>query len=165
MSIFRRRTGQIKHSIWFNARIAHYVIPLIEMLCRDDGDGDAYRSSLREWHHAERPVLDLFRGPVSMLRIDGPRHYVGDHVFPMGALIESPGVTAHLDPVEARELENRMRHAIEDEILLWIAEHGLQHRPPVESCVDRAIADTAAVERMTRWAAHEARQGGDRHAR
>src|SRR3546814_15231007 len=91
------------------------------------------------------PYTTLFRS------IDGPRHHVGDYLFPLGALIESPGVTAHLDPVEACELESRVRQAIEQEILLWIAEHRLQDRPPVNPRIDRTVADPIAVERMIAW--------------
>src|SRR3546814_1467720 len=136
MSIFRRRSGETKFALRLNARMARYVIPLIEKLCRDDCDGDAYRVAVRHWHRAERPVLDLFQGPVSLLRIDGPRNHVGDYLFPLGALIESPGVTAHLAPFEARELESRVRQAIEQENLLWIAETTLPDRLPANPHTD-----------------------------
>ncbi|MBL0021419.1 MAG: hypothetical protein IPP23_03355 [Sphingomonadales bacterium] len=69
----------------------------------------------------------------------------------MGALIESPGVTAHLDPVATLHLEKRVRIAIEEQILRWIAEHHLQDRPPVATCVDRFVADPAALVRMSDW--------------
>jgi hypothetical protein len=70
----------------------------------------------------------------------------------MGALIESPGVTAHLDPVETLHLEARVRTAIEQEIVRWIAEQGLQDRPPVPPTVDRDCADPKAMRRMIDWA-------------
>src|SRR3546814_16316763 len=107
MSIFRRRSGETKFALRLNARMARYVIPLIEKLCRDDCDGDAYRVAVRHWHRAERPVLDLFQGPVSLLRIDGPRHHVGAYLFPLGALLESPGVPSTLVPVAAFARESR----------------------------------------------------------
>jgi hypothetical protein len=71
--------------------------------------------------------------------------------FRDGALIESPGVTAHLDPVDTLHLEERVRKAIEQEILRWIDEHDLQSRPPVLPSVDRDVADPEAMRRMIDW--------------
>ena len=125
--------------------------PLVLMLLEDNADGDTRRASLAEWHRAERPVIDVLRGTTSLLRIDGPRQVLGNEAFAMGALIESPGVTAHLDPVATLHLEKRVRIAIEEQILRWIAEHHLQDRPPVATRVDRFVADPAALVRMSDW--------------
>jgi hypothetical protein len=132
-------------------RVMIHTHPLILKLLEDNADGDTRRASLTEWHRAERPVVDVLRGTTSLLRIDGPRHIVGSDCFAMGALIESPGVTAHLDPVETLHLEARIRTAIEQEILGWIAELGLQDRPPVLPHVDRDSADPKAMRRMIDW--------------
>jgi hypothetical protein len=132
-------------------RIALAVHPLILKLIEDNEDGVTRRMSLAEWHRAERPVVNVLRGTTSLFRIDGPRRYIGREEFAMGALIESPGVTAHLDPVDTLHLEKRVRQAIENEILRWIAEHDLHACPPVEPIVDRDIADPEAMRRMTEW--------------
>jgi hypothetical protein len=134
----------------------HYRImlsahPLILKLIEDNEDGDTRRASLAEWKRAERPVLHVLRGTTSLLRIDGPRQHIGREVFAMGALIESPGVTAHLDPIATLHLEERVREAIEREILRWIAEHDLQSLRPVEASVNREIADPLAIKRMIAW--------------
>ena len=132
-------------------RIALAVHPLILKLIEDNADGDTRRASLAEWHRAERPVLSVLRGTTSLLRIDGPRQFIGKEDFAMGALIESPGVTAHLDPIDTLHLEARVRQTIENEILLWIAEHDLQACPPVQPSVDRDAADPEALRRMVDW--------------
>ena len=132
-------------------RIALAVHPLILKLIEDNADGDTRRASLAEWHRAERPVLSVLRGTTSLLRIDGPRQFIGKEDFAMGALIESPGVTAHLDPIDTLHLEARVRQTIENEILLWIAEHDLQACPPVQPSVDRDAADPKALRRMLDW--------------
>lgn len=132
-------------------RVMIHTHPLILKLLEDNADGDTRRTSLTEWHRAERPVVDVLRGTTSLFRIDGPRQIVGRDCFAMGALIESPGVTAHLDPVETLHLEERVRGAIEQEILRWIAEHRLQERPPVPPNVDRDFADPKAMRRMIDW--------------
>jgi hypothetical protein len=132
-------------------RVLMQAHPLILKLIEDNEDGDTRRASLAEWHRAERPIVDVLRGTTSLFRIDGPRQFIGNEAFAMGSLIESPGVTAHLDPVETLHLETRVRQAIENEILRWIAEHDLQACPPVEPFVDRDIADPKAKRRMTDW--------------
>ena len=132
-------------------RVMIHAHPLVLKLLEDNADGDTRRASLAEWHRAERPVLDVLRGTTSLLRIDGPRQIIGREAFAMGALIESPGVTAHLDPVETLHLEGRVRVAIEQEILRWIDEHELQNRPAVEPSIEREIADPKALVRMIDW--------------
>ena len=132
-------------------RVLMQAHPLILKLIQDNEDGNTRRMSLAEWHRAERPVVDVLRGTTSLFRIDGPRRYISSEDFAMGALIESPGVTAHLDPVDTLHLEARVRQTIENEILRWIAEHDLQAFPPVQPGVDRDAADPEAMRCMTNW--------------
>jgi hypothetical protein len=134
-------------------RVMIHTHPLIVKLLENNADGDARRASLAEWHRAERPVVDVLQGTASLLRIDGPRQLVGKINFAMGALIESHGVTAHLDPVETLHLEERVRQAIEKEIVCWIDFVGLRDCPAVDAGVDRDAADPKALVRMTDWVA------------
>jgi hypothetical protein len=152
-SLLARLTGWPNITTKYRAhwRVMINAHQLILKLIEDNEDGDTRRASLAEWHRAERPVLHVLHGTTSLLRIDGPYQHIGGEVFAMGALIESPGVTAHLDPVETLNLEERVREAIEQEILRWIAEHGLQDRPPVQPHVDRDFADPKAMRRMIDW--------------
>ena len=135
---------------------AHYRVmqrahPYILKLIEDNEDGEARRASLAGWLRAERPVLDVLRGTVSMFRIDGPRQCVEDEWFALGARIESPGITAQLDPVATHHLESRVRRAIEAEIVGWITEHSLQYYPSVDNPVNRVVDDAQAVALMTEW--------------
>ena len=152
-SIARRLFGWPMIAIKYRAhwRVMIHTHPLILKLLEDNADGDTRRASLAEWHRAERPVLSVLRGTTSLLRIDGPRQSIGKEDFAMGALIESPGVTAHLDPVNTFHLEARIRQTIENEILRWIAEHDLQACPSVQPGVDRDAADPKALRRMVGW--------------
>lgn len=152
-SLLARLTGwpNITNRYRGHWRVMNHTHPLILQLLEDNTDGDTRRVSLVEWHRAERPVVDVLRGTTSLFRIDGPRQIVGREAFAMGSLIESPGVTAHLDPVETLHLEERVRQAIEKEILGWIDENGLQDRPAVEPHVDRDVADPKALARMIDW--------------
>ena len=158
MSIFKRKPLRVKHTVELEPRIAPYTIPLIDRLATNDREGDTYRISLREWRYAERPVIDTIRGSTSWLRIDGPMQEVDEKFFPLGSLLQSPGVIAHLDPIETRRLERRIRTAVENAILAWIAEFDLQSLPPVSSEVNRATADPIAIQKVIEWLATDDHQ-------
>jgi hypothetical protein len=152
-SLLARLTGWPMITTRYRAqwRVMIHTHPLILKLLEDNADGDTRRASLNEWHRADRPVVDTLRGMTSLFRIDGPRQIIGNNCFAMGALIESPGVTAHLDLIETLHLEARVRTVIEQEIMRWIAEQGLQDRPPVSPSVDRDLAHPKAMRRMIHW--------------
>ena len=153
MFFFKPKPVRVKHTVELDPYDADYTIPLLNRLARTGPDGDTYRAALREWQRAERPVIDMIRGKPSSLRIDGPTQEVEDRFFPLGSLLQSPGVTAHLDPIETRELESRIRTAIENVILAWIDEFDLQSLPPVSPEVDRVTADPIAIQKMIAWVA------------
>ena len=152
-SIFARLTGWPLIKVPYRAhwRVMMFAHPLILLLIEDNQDGEARRVSLAEWERAERPVLAIHRGTTSRLRIDGPRQIVGNEAFAMGALIESPGVTAHLDPVATLHLERRVSEVIEREIVRWIDEQNLHRGPPVDPHIDREVSDPEAIRRMRDW--------------
>ena len=161
MSIFRRTIDRLADRLWtgrkvtlhFTAdyRIARFTLPLIELLIADDEDGETYRSSIAHWTLNERPSLHIHRGNVSSLRIDGPLQKAGVSYLPLGGLIESPGVTTHLDPVEAHQLDGRVQEAVERAIRDWIAEHGLYDQPRQRREIDRPKADREARAVIARW--------------
>ena len=149
----QRLTGSSLTSKSYRAplHILSLAHPYILKLIKDSHEGDTRRASLVEWLRAERPVLDVLHGTHSMLRIDGPRQVVGHETFPFGSLIESPGVTAHLDPIETLHLERRIRETIEREISCWIEQHGLRERPPADLSFNREMDDLIAIARMDSW--------------
>ncbi|WP_420146315.1 hypothetical protein [Sphingobium sp.] len=163
MSIFRRAMDRLANRLWagrkvtlrFTAdyRIAGFTLPLIERLLLDNDDGETYRSSIADWTLNERPSLHIYRGELSSLRIDGPLQKAGVSYLPLGGLIESPGVTAHLDPVEAHRLDARVQEAIEKTILHWIIEHRLYDQPRQRREIDRRKADREARAVIARWVA------------
>lgn len=134
-------------------RIARIARPLIERLLRDDDDGETYRCSIAQWTLNERPSLHIYRGELSSLRIDGPLQKAGMGYLPLGGLIEAPGVTAHLNPVEAHQIDERVQKAIEQTILHWIVEHGLYDQPRQHRDIDRRTADRDARIIIARWVA------------
>lgn len=163
MSIFHRAMDRLADRLWggrkvtlhFTAdyRIARFTLPLIKRLLADDEDGETYRCSIAQWTIDERPPLYVHRGEVSSLRIDGPLQNAGMSYLPLGGLIESPGVTAHLDPVEADRLDSRVKETIERTIRDWIIEHGLCDQPRQRREIDRAKADREARAVIDRWVA------------
>lgn len=163
MSIFTRALDRLADFIWtgrkvtlrFTAeyRTACFALPLIRKLLAEGEDGETYRCSLAHWHLGERPPLHIHRGEVSTLRIDGPLQNAGTSYLPLGGLIESPGVTAHLDPVEADRLDRQVQEAVERTIHDWIIEHGLYDQPRARREIDRRKADRAARAVIARWVA------------
>lgn len=147
-----RRDRNITYRTFINARIAPYVTPLLDKIVADNEDGDTLRNSLIPWRRAERPSIAIYRGDISTCRIDGPWQVADDHWLPLGGLIVTSGVTAHLDPFEAQALHKRMQQAIEDTILAWVREHdlyALRHGPEE---IDRKVADPAAKAMILAWA-------------
>lgn len=172
MSIFRRALDRFADFRWtgrkvtlhFTAdyRIARFTLPLIKRLVADDDDGETYRCSIAQWTIDERPPLHIHRGEVSSLRIDGPLQNAGMSYLPLGGLIESPGVTAHLDPVAADRLDRRVQEAVERTIRDWIAEHGLYDQSRQRREIDRPKADREARAVIAQWVAeHSAKQATD----
>ncbi|WP_373488786.1 hypothetical protein [Blastomonas sp.] len=165
MSIFHRAMDRFADFIWtgrkvnlrFTAeyRTACYAVPLINKLLAEGDDGDAYRTALVPWHEAERPPLAIYQGGTSRCRIDGPWQMARCDWLPLGGLILSPSVTAHLDPFEAQALHDKMQQAIETVILAWVRDHDLTALPPVPEHFDRRRADRKAKAMIAAWASGE----------
>lgn len=134
-------------------RIARFTLPLIRRLIADDDDGETYRCSIAQWTLNERPPLHVHRGEVSSLRIEGPLQNAGTSYLPLGGLIESPGVTAHLDPIETDRLDRQVQEAVERTIRAWIDDHGLYFLPRSRREIDRPKADQEARAVIARWVA------------
>ncbi|ANQ42265.1 hypothetical protein BAR24_12840 [Gluconobacter oxydans] len=142
-------------------RIAREALPLIEKPLADTPDGETYRCAIAFWCHAVRPPLVVYRRDTSTWRIDGPLQAAARTYFPLGGLIETPGVTAHLTPFEANALDLRLREAIERVIRAWTAEHELYYLPPADPHLDRRTADREALVLIAHWAVQHRREGAD----
>jgi len=147
-----RGDRRITYRAYIHARTAPYVTPLLDKIVADDEDGDTFRNSLIPWRWAQRPPIAIYRGDVSTCRIDGPWQVADDLWLPLGGLIVTSGVTAHLNPFEAQALHKRMQQTIEDTTLAWVREHDLRsHRRGPEE-IDRSVADPAAKAMILAWA-------------
>lgn len=71
----------------------------------------------------------------------------------MGALIRSPGVILRLGPIETVELDERVRSAIEHEILGWIDERDGLASPGASNQINRRNEDPKAVAQIAEWLA------------
>lgn len=147
-----RRDRNITYRALINARIAPYVTPLLDKIVADDADGGTFRNSLIHWGRAERPPIAIYRGDISRCRIDGPWQVADDKWLPLGGLIVTRGVTAHLNPFEAQALHKRMQQAIEDTTRAWVREHDLYALRHVPEEIDRSVADPAAKAMIAAWA-------------
>jgi hypothetical protein len=153
--ILRRLTGWPIIKVPYRAhwRVAADAHPLVIKLFEDSPDGETCRMALSEWYHSERPVIDYFRGISSAFRIEGPWHEAGNTLFPMGALIRSPGVVLRLGPIETVELDERIRSAIEHEILRRIDAHDGHARGADSIRINRRKEDPKAVAEVAKWLA------------
>ncbi len=103
-------------------RIAHFVIPIVERLIRDDKIGETYRCAVALWHRWDEPPLTMYQGTVSLCRVNGPSLTAEGANLPAGGLVEAPGLTARLSSQEAHNLDNRLKTAIEQTIRDWADE-------------------------------------------
>lgn len=154
----RRRNASKKIELCFSAdaHIARFAAPLIDKLLADDPNGKTYRCTIAHWHLAERPPLALYLGSLSRCRIDGPLQdapadYPNGCHLPLGGLLNTPGVTAHLTPFEAKALQHHIQEAIEREIVAWANEHQLYDRPRGPAAIDRQSADLVAKAQIASW--------------
>lgn len=147
-----RRDRKVTYRAFINARFACYVTPLLDKIVADDADGDTLRNSLIHWGRAERPPIAIYHGDISRCRIDGPWQVADDQWLPLGGLIVTSGVTAHLNPFEAQALHKRMQQAIEDVTLAWVREHDLRSHRRGPEAIDRSKADPAAKAMIAAWA-------------
>jgi hypothetical protein len=152
LSDLLRRDRKIIYRSYINARTAPYVTPLLDKIVADDADGDTFRNSLIPWRRAQRPPIAIYRGDVSTCRIDGPWQRADDQWLPLGGLIVTSGVTAHLNPFEAHALHKRMQQAIEDVTLAWVSEYDLRSRRRAPEEIDRSVADPVAKAMIAAWA-------------
>jgi hypothetical protein len=71
----------------------------------------------------------------------------------MGALIRSPGVVLRLGPIETVELDERVRSAIEHEILSWVDERDRLAGSDDSIRINRRTEDPKAIAQITKWLA------------
>jgi hypothetical protein len=108
-------------------RTARLAVPLIEKLLTDDKIGETYRCyAIIHWGRSKHPPLERFQGNTSLYRVNGPLqdHSGGGpgwYSLPAGGLVESPGITACLDPHDASELADVLRDAIDTAIVEWLS--------------------------------------------
>jgi len=151
LSDLLHRDGKVTYRTRIDAREAAYLSSMLDRITADDEDGEALRFFLIRSMRGERPPIDIYRGDTSTCRIDGPWQDVDRHWLPLGALILTPGVTAHLDPFEAKALHRKMQAAIETAIQAWARDQDLYSLPRATIAIDRDVADPAANIMIKAW--------------
>ena len=142
--------------------LAQEIVPVLERLIRDDGDGASYRLAASFWKLFERPILQTYAGGRYLLQTEGPQQNVGDFAFALGSEIMGPLGWARLDPVETVALVAEIKHQIDDVIGDWCARNRITQGK--RKAVERECDDVAAVKRMTAWVAQLRRDGEACHA-
>ena len=133
------------------AALAAEIVPILERLIRDDGDGAAYRLAASFWRLFERPILQTYAGGRYVLQTEGQQQRVDGFTFAMGSEIMGPLGWARLDPVETVALVAEIKRQIDDVIGDWCARN--RSAQGKRKAVERECDDVAAVKRMTAWVA------------
>lgn len=139
----------IYHTIKIHRDHIVMILPIIENLVREDGDGDAYRHAVRFANWGERPTLENFRGNDVSFRIEGPRYTVGGLLYPLGGQILGPFGVSQTNPVETNAVTSLVRQVIDTALGGWVQTNRQPHQ--ITSCrqeIDRAVADPIALQCM-----------------
>jgi len=116
-------------------------------LNRPSADGRAYRAFILDWLYLNRPLHDRFKGGRYHVQFEGPAITIGNCEYPLGAYIYRELEWAHIDPVQAFELYQKLRQAVDAVVVEWRGDAPLKFVPshPEKPFADRAQADAEAA--------------------
>jgi hypothetical protein len=133
----------------FQDKIAPDMITAItRRLNRPGADGRAYREFILDWLYLERPLFDRFRGARYHVQFEGPAIAIDGHDYPLGAFVYRKLEWAHIDPVRAHDLYEKLRMAVDAVVVEWRGETPLKFLPahPEKPFADRVDADAEAAQ-------------------
>lgn len=151
LSDLLRRDGKVTYTARIDAREARYLAPMLDRITAEGEDGEALRFFLIRSMQGERPPIEIYRGSTSVCRIDGPWQVMDSYCLPLGGLILTPGITAHLDPFQAKALHRQMQEAIEIAIEACARDQDLYSLPDATDAINRAVNDPAAKIMIEAW--------------
>ena len=151
----------------FQDKIAAVMIAAFtRRLNRPGADGEAYRSFILDWLYLERPLLDRFRGARYQVQFEGPAITIDEQDYPLGAYVYRKLEWAHIDPVRAHDLYEKLRAAVDAAVEEWRGQSPLKFLPahPQRPFADRADADAQVAQAIRAFAAPNRKPEGDNDA-
>ncbi|PTR08185.1 MULTISPECIES: hypothetical protein [unclassified Novosphingobium] len=138
----------------------------LRRLNRPGADGRAYRSFILDWLYLERPLFERFRGARYQVQFEGPAITIDGQDFPLGAYIYRKLEWAHIDPVRAHDLYEKLRAAVDAAVEEWRGQTPLKFLPahPQRPFADRADADAKAAQAIHAFASPARKPEGDNDA-
>lgn len=133
------------------AMIEPMIQSIVHRLSAPGADGRTARSFLLDWLYLQRPMFDRFIGGGYNVQFEGPPVNIDGTDYPLGGYICRDLDWAHLSPIEAIELRELLRAAIDDVVERWMTGRPLQFLRAIrqQPFPDRSAAD-AEAERAVR---------------
>lgn len=146
------------------AMVGPMIDDFVQKMNRPGADGATYRGFIEDWLYLQRPLFDRFKGVRYNVQFEGPPLIIDQREYPLGGYIERQLEWAKLDPIQAYELRQRLRGAVDGIVDDWIGGRPMQYLPsiPQKPFKDRAAVDAADHAVIRDFAAsRNARTGGD----
>ncbi|TRD11113.1 hypothetical protein FGU71_04100 [Erythrobacter insulae] len=155
-----QKSGFLNYNFRIDRQVAYYLTPLIERMASGDNEAWILLNAVRFHFIGERPISAIHLGEEVRLYVEGPRFECGDETFPIGAQV-SVGWAGwvNLDPVEASDLDYKVRKAIDEAVFRWVSEANLTGRTsPCRQPRSREHEDHIALRQMVTAAGRSARE-------
>jgi hypothetical protein len=142
---------------------ADMIAAFVRRLNRPGADGRAYRAFILDWLYLERPLLDRFCGARYQVQLEGPAINIDGQDYPLGAYIYRELEWAHIDPVHAHALHQKLRAAVDAAVREWRGQTPLKFLPAHHErpFADRADADAQAAQAIHGFARSARKLGKD----
>jgi hypothetical protein len=115
------------------AMVGPMIDDFVQKMKRPGADGATYRGFIEDWLYLQRPLFDRFKGVRYNVQFEGPPLIIDHRQLEW----------AKLDPIEARELRQRLRGAVDGIVDDWIGGRPMQYLP---SIAQKPFKDRAAVD-------------------
>lgn len=125
------------------AIVGHRIDDFVAKMRRPGADGATYRAFIEDWLYLQRPLFDRFKGVRYNVQLEGPPLVIEEIEYPLGGYIQRQLEWVKLNPVEARELRQRLRGAVDRIVDDWIGGGPVKYLPYY---AQRPFADRAAVD-------------------
>ncbi|MDE2410712.1 MAG: hypothetical protein KGM18_02945 [Sphingomonadales bacterium] len=151
----------IKRSIEIDRGVAYHLVPMIERMATGTHEAWCLLNAARQFFIDDRPLISIVKGDEIRMLVEGPEYTCDGTIYPLGAqvFVDKAG-WLNLGPVEALDLQEAIRRAIDVAAFRWLSEHSkLGMAAPFRMPRDRPIDDEIALRQMAAAAGPDHRDG------